>query len=415
VSDLPSKSQEVQEFVEMLTSATDRTGSLPEIDEVQHPLATKLPLMPESIGELAEDIKENKLHTSMVLHERKILEGRRRYLACKLACKLYGRQFTVSDFSLYESCSGDPELYVISVNVMRRHLPDDVRAALAAEHWERIKKKQGRKAGQEIRESQQGVEPEGDKILGNDENFFLEDNFLGKTEKTPAQQKQESRQRKKQVATAYGTTVGAMEEQTRLRKADQEKAEEVKTGKTTFREASQEVAEKTGKRARKPKPLVMEFKDGHTLGQVFHTMFSKGRKTLEVRVIGQGRAIVTLDADVKPVIGVSESEIVQIAAAQNPPISQLDATDMLDSCKATGKTYEDWGAALRNWRRRGWLLSQKLSAKPQRASQPQRTPQGRSTVKTVAEHNRAAAEQAQKMKASLERQQHLDGDGQWKH
>src|SRR5262249_14796044 len=103
---------------------------------------------------------------------------------------------------------------------------------------------------------------------------------------------------------------------------------------------------------------------------------------------------------------ITESGIIEIAAAQDPPISKSDALDMLDSCRATGRTYKDWAAALRNWSRRGWLWSQKPKAPPQRGPLPQRAPQGRSTVKTPAEADRAATAQEQTMKASL--------DGQWK-
>jgi hypothetical protein len=85
--------------------------------------------------------------------------------------------------------------------------------------------------------------------------------------------------------------------------------------------------------------------------------------------------------------------------------SELDAIDMLDRCKAKTRTYDDWGGALRTWRRHGWLLSQELEQKkppPQRASPSQRTP-GRSTVLTPAQADRAAEELERKMKASLER------------
>jgi hypothetical protein len=184
----------------------------------------------------------------------------------------------------------------------------------------------------------------------------------------PKEGKRPYDQRLEEAATVTGTTPGAIRAQLVLEKKD------------PVENAAGATVQKPPRAPRKPRPRVMEFKDGHTLGQIFHEMFKKGYRTLEVRVVGQARAIVTLDADVKPVIGVSESEIIKIAATQDPPIPELDATDMLDSCKATGKTYEDWAAALRNWRRSGWLLSQKLNAKPQRAPLPQRAP-ARSTIR----------------------------------
>jgi hypothetical protein len=390
VSDLPSKSQEVQEFVEMLTSAMERTGSLPEIDEVQHPLATKLPLMSESqLRELAEDIKENGLHTSMVLYERKILEGRGRYLACKLN----GRPFTVEDFSLYDEVHhGDPELYVISVNVMRRHLPDDIRTALAEAHWQRIKKKQGRASALE---SNAGAEEDNQSIdggpiaresaLGAEEKFsgktrisFREDNFLGKPEKTPAQQKQESRERKEGVAKAYGTTVGAMEAQTRLRKTDPEKAEEVKAGKTTQREAIQQVAEKTGKR-RPRKPIArMELKDGLTLAQVFRMMLENRNQKLEGTVKGYGQAIFISDADIQPVReGTIPSREEFLAYATEEKIDPDCAADqyriwLQNHWKdLNGTPVLNWKVKLLNYAK-GYFGQFAKSKPPQRAPLPQR-------------------------------------------
>jgi hypothetical protein len=340
-------------------------------DLKQHPLAEEFKLVPEKqLRELAEDIKRNGAHEKIVIHELMILDGGNRYAAFKLN----GHQFTGAEFCIYDAlCSGDPRLYVISRNLMRRHLPEDLRAALAEEHWQRIKKKPGPKTEQK--------------------------EILGKPEKTPAQQKQESRERKEQVAAAYGTTVNAMEEHTRLRKADPEKAEEVKAGKTTQRQAIQEVAKKTGKRAPRQPKLVMELKDGLTLAQIFHKMVGEGYKILEGSVTGRGRVVFTLDADVKPQKEITESGIIEIAAAQDPPISKSDALDMLDSCRATGRTYKDWAAALRNWSRRGWLWSQKPKPPPQRASPSQRAPVG-STVLTPAQADLAAAELERKIRES---------------
>src|SRR6516164_10316280 len=42
-----------------------------------------------------------------------------------------------------------------------------------------------------------------------------------------------------------------------------------------------------------------------------------------------------------------ESGMIEIAAAQDPPVSEFDALAMLDSCRATGRKYNDWSAALR--------------------------------------------------------------------
>jgi len=81
-----------------------------------HPAANIFPLNdrgPEFQG-LAEDIKRNGLRHPIVLHDGKILDGRRRYLAC--------RKMGVSPkFSAWDG-KGSAVDYVISVNVHRRHL-----------------------------------------------------------------------------------------------------------------------------------------------------------------------------------------------------------------------------------------------------------------------------------------------------
>ena len=114
MSHLGPKAEGAQAFVKMLASIVELKGSLPDVGDLEHPLARQFPLMPENeLEELAEDIRENDLHEKIVIYAGKILDGRNRYFACKLN----GRQFTGAEFCDYdEFYSGDPELYVISRN-----------------------------------------------------------------------------------------------------------------------------------------------------------------------------------------------------------------------------------------------------------------------------------------------------------
>ena len=80
-----------------------------------HPLSAIFPLMnQEGIRELGLDIKNNEQKEAIVLFEGKILDGRNRYLACKM--------FNI--VPRYEKLKEgiDPLTFIISKNLYRRHL-----------------------------------------------------------------------------------------------------------------------------------------------------------------------------------------------------------------------------------------------------------------------------------------------------
>jgi hypothetical protein len=89
-----------------------------------HPLSELLPLMEDSeIEELATDIRQNTQRAPITLYEGKILDGRNRYRACKLAnVEPKVRHFT----------TGNAVAFITSVNVFRRHLTVSQRALFAA-------------------------------------------------------------------------------------------------------------------------------------------------------------------------------------------------------------------------------------------------------------------------------------------
>jgi chemotaxis protein histidine kinase CheA len=89
-----------------------------------HPLSEILPLMSdEEIAELATDIQQNTQRAPITLYEGKILDGRNRYRACRLAnVEPKVRHFT----------SGDALAFIVSANVFRRHLTTSQRALVAA-------------------------------------------------------------------------------------------------------------------------------------------------------------------------------------------------------------------------------------------------------------------------------------------
>lgn len=89
-----------------------------------HPACKLFPkLSNDDLRELADDIKANDLQNPIVLLDGKILDGRNRYAACKIA-KVEPR------FVEWEG-TGSPVEWVISQNLMRRHLSASQRAVIA--------------------------------------------------------------------------------------------------------------------------------------------------------------------------------------------------------------------------------------------------------------------------------------------
>ena len=88
-----------------------------------HPACLVLPaLSKDELADLAEGIKENGLRNPIVLHDGMILDGRNRLSACKLARV----KPTFAEFG-----GDDPIGWVISQNLVRRHLTPSQRAVVA--------------------------------------------------------------------------------------------------------------------------------------------------------------------------------------------------------------------------------------------------------------------------------------------
>lgn len=96
-----------------------------------HPLADIFPMIPETdLKVLASDIAANGQVDPILLLEGKVLDGRNRQAACKLA----GIEPLYTDFG-----GADPVSFVLSKNLHRRHLSESQRAMAAAMivDWER--------------------------------------------------------------------------------------------------------------------------------------------------------------------------------------------------------------------------------------------------------------------------------------
>ena len=106
-----------------------------------HDAANIFPLDEEHIDELAEDIKANGLQVPIEMLGDKIIDGRRRWLACE-------RADVEPDIIPVDPV--DPVAYVLSLNLHRRHLTESQRAMIGArarEQYEKAAKERQKESG----------------------------------------------------------------------------------------------------------------------------------------------------------------------------------------------------------------------------------------------------------------------------
>jgi hypothetical protein len=119
-----------------------------------HPACLLFPKLGKAeLQELADDIKANGLRNPVVRYKGKILDGRNRLAACGLA--------GVEPRFVEWSGEGSPVEWVISENLIRRHLSSSQRAVIAhdllplleseAKQRQRLSKGRGKKVGKELR------------------------------------------------------------------------------------------------------------------------------------------------------------------------------------------------------------------------------------------------------------------------
>jgi len=91
---------------------------------IYHPACLLFPQVgKEELQEMADDIRENGLQNPIVLCDNQILDGRNRYLACEIA--------GVEPRFVEWDGTGSPLEWVVSVNLVRRHLTSSQRAVIA--------------------------------------------------------------------------------------------------------------------------------------------------------------------------------------------------------------------------------------------------------------------------------------------
>jgi hypothetical protein len=173
-----------------------------------HPIADVWPMMDEDkLRELADDIQKNGQLVPVWLYEGKILDGRNRYAACKIA----GVEPKTKDYT-----GDEPTAFAVAMNDRRRHMNKGALAAVAAElepHFAADAKRR------QIRR------PKSESVV----------------EKVPQQTPRKARE---EAAASVGVNDRYVSDAKKVKQEAPEVFERLKAGKITLQDAKREVAKK---------------------------------------------------------------------------------------------------------------------------------------------------------------------------
>lgn len=180
-----------------------------------HPIADVWPMMAEDkLHELADDIRKNGQLVPVWLYEGKILDGRNRWAACKIA----GVEPKTKEYT-----GDEPTAFAVSLNDRRRHMGKSALAAVAAElelHFAADAKRRQKQHG--------GTAPGKPKTL---------------PEKVPEVKKGDGDARKA-AAVSVGVNDRYVSDAKKVKTEAPEVFERLKAGKITLQDAKREVAKK---------------------------------------------------------------------------------------------------------------------------------------------------------------------------
>jgi hypothetical protein len=173
-----------------------------------HPIADVWPMMDEAkLAELADDIRKNGQLVPVWLYDGKILDGRNRWAACKIA----GVEPKTKEYT-----GDEPTAFAVSLNDRRRHMNKGALAAVAAElepHFAAdAKRRQARK-------------PKAESVQ----------------EKIPEQKRAQARE---EAAKSVGVNDRYVSDAKKVKTEAPEVFERLKAGKITLQDAKREVAKK---------------------------------------------------------------------------------------------------------------------------------------------------------------------------
>jgi ParB-like chromosome segregation protein Spo0J len=182
-----------------------------------HEYADKFPMLAEpELKELADDIKKNGLLEPIRIYQDKILDGRNRYAACKLAG-------VTPRLVIFSGTDEEAMAFVVSENLSRRHLNESQRAMIAADFATM-------KVG---RQRQLQEKPE------------RTDTASLNTQEKPVAEKPKALS-SKQAAKMMNVGRDSVQKAKVLKKTAPEKAKEVSDGKKSLNQATIEVKKEAG-------------------------------------------------------------------------------------------------------------------------------------------------------------------------
>jgi ParB-like chromosome segregation protein Spo0J len=180
-----------------------------------HPIADVWPMMDEiKLQELADDIKKNGQLVPVWLYEGKILDGRNRWAACKIA----GVEPKTKEYT-----GDEPTAFAVAMNDRRRHMNKGALAAVAAElepHFAADAKRRQRDAGKEHGRGQKVVE------------------------KVPQPMPKQATKAREEAAKSVGVNDRYVSDAKKVKQEAPEVFERLKAGKITLQDAKREVAKK---------------------------------------------------------------------------------------------------------------------------------------------------------------------------
>ena len=180
-----------------------------------HPSADVWPMMDEAkLVELSDDIRKNGQLVPVWIYEGKILDGRNRWAACKIA----GIEPKTKEYT-----GDEPTAFAVAMNDRRRHMNKGALAAVAAElepHFAADAKRRQKQHG--------GTAPGKPKTL---------------PEKVPEVKKGDGDARKA-AAVSVGVNDRYVSDAKKVKQEDPEVFERLKAGKITLQDAKREVAKK---------------------------------------------------------------------------------------------------------------------------------------------------------------------------